>query len=43
MGQDLRVLLHVSLGKLEDNYLAERLSWVVCIEGGKDLSNENHY
>ena len=43
MGQGVIVLLSVSLGNLEEEDLAKRLPWVVCVEGGRDYSNEDHY
>ena len=43
MGPGLTVLLHDSLGSLEEEDLAKRHPWFMWAEGGQELSNEGHY
>lgn len=43
MGPGLTVLLHDSLGSLEEEDLAKRHPWFLWAEGGQELSNEGHY
>lgn len=43
MGQGLTVLLHDSLGSLEEEDLAKRHPWFMWAKGGQELSNEGHY